>query len=336
MIQPLVSIIVPVYNVDQYLCKCIDSLINQTYRDIEIVLIDDGSKDSSCIICDEYARNDNRVIVIHKKNEGVAQARIDGFKISKGEFITFVDSDDYVDLHYVEAMLYKQKKYNADLVSCQYYVDTGNTVYPIKRTISGFYNRKGIDDIIGNHFLYDHRSKKAGITISLWTKLIKREFVLPALECGRGLKWSEDQLGVFSFLLNISTMYVMPDCLYYYVKHEGQVTRQYCFEFWRSQFESYCRYMEVDKKNLLGQQLNLRFWHYVVIKGIYNIMPKKVHSAYSFVREMRNVSKLPGYKLFFNSFSLEGRWLDVLKFNLLKHHWFFLFYALFYLRNIKH
>ena len=94
MHNPLVSIIVPVYNVEKYLCKCLNSIINQTYKDLEIILVDDGSKDTSGQICDEYASKDNRIHVIHKENGGVSSARNKGLAIATGEWVLFADSDD--------------------------------------------------------------------------------------------------------------------------------------------------------------------------------------------------------------------------------------------------
>ncbi len=106
MNNPLISIIVPIYNVERYLKVCIDSIINQTYSNLEIILVDDGSPDKCPEICDEYAKNDNRVKVIHQKNGGLAAARNAGIDIAHGEFLTFIDSDDFVVCNYIE-LLYK-------------------------------------------------------------------------------------------------------------------------------------------------------------------------------------------------------------------------------------
>ena len=111
MKQPAISIIVPVYNAEKYLRRCIDSILSQSFTDFELILIDDGSTDLSPQICDEYASRDNRIKLIYKKNAGVSAARNDGLDIAQGEFITFVDSDDWVDERYLEC-LYKNKKYN--------------------------------------------------------------------------------------------------------------------------------------------------------------------------------------------------------------------------------
>ena len=104
--KPLISIIVPIYNVEAYLAKCINSIINQTYGNLEIFLVDDGSPDRCGLICDEYAKQDARIKVIHKKNGGLSDARNVAIDVAKGEYITFVDSDDYVANDYVES-LYK-------------------------------------------------------------------------------------------------------------------------------------------------------------------------------------------------------------------------------------
>ena len=115
-----VSIIIPVYNVEKYITKTIESVINQTYSDIEVILIDDGSEDSSGSICDEYAKNDDRIKVFHQENLGVSQARNKGIDISTGDYILFIDSDDYVSNDYIEALINGAIKTNADVCCCGY------------------------------------------------------------------------------------------------------------------------------------------------------------------------------------------------------------------------
>lgn len=112
------SIIVPIYNVEKYLDRCMVSLLNQTLKDIEIIMVDDGSPDNCPKMCDEYAKNDNRVKVVHKKNGGLGFARNSGLEIAKGEYIAFVDSDDYVDLNMYEKLYKTAKEYNNEAVFC--------------------------------------------------------------------------------------------------------------------------------------------------------------------------------------------------------------------------
>lgn len=120
-----ISVIVPVYNVEKYLKKCVDSIINQTYKNLEIILVDDGSTDNCPIICDEYDKLDNRIKVIHKENGGQASSRNMALDIASGEYIAFVDSDDYIELNMYEALYSECIKYDCDIAICGYKLDNG-------------------------------------------------------------------------------------------------------------------------------------------------------------------------------------------------------------------
>ena len=111
----MISIIIPVYNVSQYLNECIQSVVNQSYKDFECILIDDGSSDGSEIICDQWEQKDSRIKVIHQPNQGVSKARNRGIAEVQGEYITFIDSDDWIDSNYLNALLQPIEKYNVDL-----------------------------------------------------------------------------------------------------------------------------------------------------------------------------------------------------------------------------
>jgi glycosyltransferase EpsH len=126
MKNPLISVIVPVYNVEKYLTQCVDSVLSQTYSNIEVVLVDDGSTDASPGICDRYAQNDKRIIVIHKKNEGLSSARNKGLEAATGDYIMFVDSDDWIDLDTCEVVLEKALNTNVDLVFWSYVREFAN------------------------------------------------------------------------------------------------------------------------------------------------------------------------------------------------------------------
>ena len=116
--KSLVSIIVPVYKVEQYLSKCVDSLLSQSYGDIEIILVDDGSSDFCGVMCDGFAERDGRIKVIHKKNGGLSDARNAGLAIASGDFITYVDSDDYVSEKYIEKLLQAFENDQVDISVC--------------------------------------------------------------------------------------------------------------------------------------------------------------------------------------------------------------------------
>ncbi len=119
--QVKVSVIIPIYNNEDYLRNCIDSIVNQSFRELEIILIDDGSEDKASEICDEYAREDERIIVIHKENEGSAAARNQGVDIARGRYIAFVESDDVTDTHMYEELYYRAIETNADIVKCGFF-----------------------------------------------------------------------------------------------------------------------------------------------------------------------------------------------------------------------
>ena len=140
----LVSIIVPVYNVELYIRECIDSLICQTYKNIEIIIVDDGSTDSSKTICDEFAKKDDRVIVLHKDNGGLSDARNFGMKYAKGDYISFVDSDDFVDNKFISFLMEKMIKFNANISACSFvdYYSDNHKVLKCKKNIEKYYSKE--------------------------------------------------------------------------------------------------------------------------------------------------------------------------------------------------
>lgn len=123
---PLISVVLPIYNVEMYLDRCMMSVIRQTYKNLEIVMVDDGSAEPCRQMCDEYSKKDSRIIVYHKKNGGLSDARNYGIQKSKGEYITCIDSDDYVDEDYIEYLFQMLCKYNTKMSVCQHRVHYGN------------------------------------------------------------------------------------------------------------------------------------------------------------------------------------------------------------------
>jgi len=121
--DPLINIIVPIYNVEQYLRKCIDSILSQTYTNLRVIFVDDGSSDNCGQICDEYAKTDDRVTIIHRQNGGLSAARNSGLDICEGEYVAFVDGDDYVVLDYIEFLYKLLKENSADISQCGWYIE---------------------------------------------------------------------------------------------------------------------------------------------------------------------------------------------------------------------
>ena len=168
----LISVIVPIYNVQDYLRKCIDSIINQTYRDLEIILIDDGSTDSSGKICDEYLKIDHRIRVYHKKNGGLSSARNAGLKMARGEWIGFVDSDDYIE-HDMYELLLSNMGQDVDIVCC-----SRKVIYPPKAKKQLTYRcalRKGV--IFSREEAMRELLLQRNLSFSVCTKLFRKSLI---------------------------------------------------------------------------------------------------------------------------------------------------------------
>lgn len=137
--RPLVSVIVPIYKVEEYLEKCVNSIRNQTLRELEIILVDDGSPDRCGRICDEFAEKDERIVVIHKENGGLSDARNEGIKAATADLVAFIDSDDYIDPDMMEFLFRNLQKEGADLSVCGLYHHFGDTLQISQDTLDGLY-----------------------------------------------------------------------------------------------------------------------------------------------------------------------------------------------------
>lgn len=256
--KALISVIVPVFNVEKYLPECLDSLVSQTYLNLEIILVDDGSSDQSGIICDEYAKRDARIRVIHKKNEGVNEARISGFRASIGEFVTFVDSDDYVDSKYVECLFSSIIDFNAVMSCVQWVYIKGAHKKKDRRTRFGFFDKDGIEDILRNDFLFNYKKNTNAFNLGLCCKMIKREYLIGVMEQARGLWIGEDLIANLCLLYKIPSLYISSEYRYYYRQYNGQNTRDCSLASWNNQVEQWKLIDEIDRNSYLKSQLPYR------------------------------------------------------------------------------
>ena len=168
----MISVIVPIYKVEKYLPRCVDSIINQTFADIEIILVNDGSPDRCGQICDNYALHENRIKVIHKENGGLSEARNVGIKLAKGEYITFVDSDDYIASNMLEHLMSRLKQYNADIVQCGFLKVYEDEAKSIKNT--GSEEECGTDIVLtGIEALEDYFATESYVAEMACAKLYK-------------------------------------------------------------------------------------------------------------------------------------------------------------------
>lgn len=206
-----VSIIVPVYNVENYLHRCVDSILEQTYSNFEIILVDDGSKDDSGNICDYYKQKDCRVKVIHKENGGLSDARNCGMKIAKGDYILFVDSDDYLDKFSIEKLFEKAKKFNLDIVEGKAYTVKKST------TIDDFVTY-GIDEkriYSGTEYAIS-RIKNHCFYAAVWLKMYKKELIEKNKLKFKDKRLHEDELWNPQAILNADRIMYIDYPFYYY------------------------------------------------------------------------------------------------------------------------
>ena len=206
------SIIIPIHNTKEFLCKCLDSIVSQTFDDFEIILIDDGSSDGSEKICDKYADIHNNITVYHIPDSGVSKARNIGIKHAQGEWIAFIDSDDYVEKNWLEVVSMTIKKYKAELYIWGNYLENNN--YQKEFTPQHINTTSSTDFILSG--IYRHNA---------WLYLFSNERIKKYnCEFPEGIKRSEDQCFLLQYLSHNPTIHSICQPFYHYVKHSESIT----------------------------------------------------------------------------------------------------------------
>ncbi|EOS69968.1 hypothetical protein C818_02131 [Lachnospiraceae bacterium MD308] len=215
----LISVIVPVYNTAQYLPRCIESVLNQTLTNIELILVNDGSTDNSSEICNQYANKDKRVKVFHQRNQGMVSARRKGLLESRGKYITFVDSDDFV-AHNSFAMAKESIKNNIDMIMFQKikYYDAESQNIENNTFMEKVYNREAIEKYIYPRMIWDKRKNYFGIDPSLCDKIVKKKLAVLCYENIKDMKISlgEDVALTYPMIKNAETIEIKNQAYYYY------------------------------------------------------------------------------------------------------------------------
>ena len=257
------------YNVEKYLSECIESLIGQTYSDLEIILINDGSTDKSGDICDMYSRKDKRIHVIHKENGGNTSARKEGVKHSKGEYIGFVDADDWLEPFMFQQMLKSGE--NADIIIFAAYEEYGSfQKVKCSSVIEGLYSGNKLlslyEKMMMNGSFYIH-----GIPTNLWGKLFKKNIISKVqLSIPDMITYGEDTACVYPCILNAKSVYVSNCPLYHYrIRHDSIVHRShigvenFCFLYKTLKY-----YFDMhEKRDVLNQQLGYFMWQALFLKA---------------------------------------------------------------------
>lgn len=228
MNKPVISIIIPVYNVEKYLSRCMESVTNQTFWDIEIILVDDGSPDKCPQLCDEWAAKDSRIKVVHKKNEGLGLARNTGMQYATGEYIAFIDSDDYVDLRMYEILYEKATALNADIVYCGHKYGLKDGTFEDRNDFSQetiFDDKEKLERLSINYF-YPFNGRF--MMMSVWHSIYKRDVIKTEFYSEREVV-SEDLHFQLSAILNSKKIVYIPDSLYYYCYNGESLSHTFKF-----------------------------------------------------------------------------------------------------------
>lgn len=221
----IVSIIVPIYNVGQYLPKCIESIINQTYADLDIILVDDGSTDESSQICDDYRKKDSRIIVIHKQNEGLVKARKTGLENASGRYICYVDGDDWIEPDMIECLLADMDAADADLVVSNLFYDFECVSQKTQSILDvGVYNTK---EIIPK-MLYTGEFYEFGISQFACSKIFLRDILMDIqMNVDDRIKCGEDVAVTYPYILQTQKVYISDYTGYHYMQRIGSMAGSY-------------------------------------------------------------------------------------------------------------
>ena len=265
--MPTISVIVPVYNVELYLDECINSILRQTFTDFELILVDDGSSDKSGMICDEFGKKDARITVIHKKNGGLSSARNAGLDIAKGDYISFIDSDDWIDNSFLEKLLDGYLKYpNVDLSFCKYRrtPEKGPSI--------------GECSIISVEQMWNMYFENAFVVIAC-NKLYKAD-VFKTLRYPEG-KIHEDEFVLHETLKSVSEAYFIEEELYYYrpneksIMHDNRRTSKRLINVLEALLLRIGYFISVDNQALIIRMTQLCFYYYNKIYFYLSLKEKK-------------------------------------------------------------
>jgi len=210
----LISVIVPIYNVEDYLNRCVDSIINQTYKNLEIILVDDGSPDNCPQMCDDYAKKDSRIKVVHKENGGLSDARNAGMEVATGEYVSFIDSDDYISLDFYETLMQTMLENNSDIIECsvvKFYENGKFDEYSDDLKVANYETVDALGGLIDENPFRQH----------VWNKLYKSSVALD-IPYAVG-KLNEDEFWTYQVFGKANKVTKINKTMYYYFQRSGSI-----------------------------------------------------------------------------------------------------------------
>ena len=222
----MISVIVTIYNLEPYLKKCVESIQNQSVDDIEIILIDDGSKDNSYVMCDKLARFDRRIKVYHQENSGIASARSLGLSKATGNYVLFVDGDDWLEKDCCSICEGYIDRYNPDIILLQYRKVYDNSIQILKNYFSsGFYDKNKIKEEIYPRMIYTGRFYEKGMDTYISGRVVRREVLLEVAQTiNKNISFSEGALWLFSVMLRVNSVLIADEVVYNYRMRRDSMT----------------------------------------------------------------------------------------------------------------
>lgn len=309
MIEPLISIIVPVYKVEPYLERCLNSVINQTYRNIQIILVDDGSPDQCGNICDKYAQEDDRIVVIHRMNGGLSAARNTGLQAATGEFIAYIDSDDFVDVEMIETLYKYIVQYRCDIAVCSYQIFSSEAENMVNKEKENqtivVQSREAVYENLGTANPYRWYEPQ------VWNKLYRAELIKD-IRFEEG-KYCEDQFYCHLAYENVERVVFTSEKLYFYMNRGNSISGTFSPRMLDAIEGMENRIIFAQEKKLAVLENNtcaamldllMRYWYESYKMKDYK-MTKLIHKRFCFYIVSCNVNarsyskeKLMKYKLF--------------------------------------
>jgi len=221
-----ISVLVPIFGIEKYLPKCINSLLQQSFLDFELILVDDGSPDNCPKICDDFAKIDSRIKVIHKKNGGLLSARKEGLKNAIGKYVSFVDGDDWVDKYYLDTLFKLAEANDSDLVVTGHFREFNGKIETIKPKMPGIYDEHEIKSSIIPNAIYNGDFCEHGMSTYVWNKLFKRELLHKFFfDVPNEIVMGEDAAITYSYLSISKSLVISRIPLYYYRQRHDSIVK---------------------------------------------------------------------------------------------------------------
>ena len=295
MEKDLISVVIPMYNSEKSIDRCIKSIINQSYKNIEIIVIDDGSTDNSKKICEKLAMKDSRIKVLTQTNSGAATARNNGMKEAKGKYLCFIDSDDWIESKMIEICYNKLIKEKVDVIRCNMFMENGKDLQDVDITsISKKYNENEIKSNLIDKIL------NGKLSAYVWLLLIKKNNEIKNLRFSKDIIILEDTLFYIEMLLKVKSIYVLNKRLYHYCMNEEGLTLSYTNA--ENKIKGIIKYKKRVKKILIEEEIYNDEREKEINTVLTNFIMHYIYGLYLQKKRFEKNNKRYGYKRYFKKY----------------------------------